>query len=92
MNIRIGLGTIGSDPGPTVTKEGDSMVIDCRDCRLTPVPGSDECVRCMVSAMHQGGRLHQEMVFGHRQGRPQMQGLQGVQGLRDDGGMERLPP
>ena len=55
MNIRIGLGTIGGDPGPTVTKEGDSMVIDCRGCRLTPVPGSDECIRCMVSAMCANG-------------------------------------
>lgn len=37
--------------GPSVTREGDALVIDCRGCRLTPVVHSEECIRCMVGAM-----------------------------------------
>lgn len=36
------------DDGPPTHTEGDALVIDCRDCDVTPVPGSDECIRCMV--------------------------------------------
>ena len=36
-------------------RQGNVLVIDCRGCRLTPVPGSDECIRCMVEAMCRTG-------------------------------------
>ncbi len=32
-------------------RRNDVLVIDCGGCRLTPLPGSDECIRCMVEAM-----------------------------------------
>ena len=31
--------------------DGDALIIDCRECRYVPVPGSNECMRCMVSTM-----------------------------------------
>lgn len=40
--------------GSTVSRassEGGAMVIDCRGCQVTPVPGSDECTGCMVREM-----------------------------------------
>lgn len=36
---------------PDVTIEGDAMIIDCRGCDIAPVPGSEECLRCMVRLM-----------------------------------------
>ena len=36
-------------------RQGDALVIDCRSCRLVPVPGSDECIRCMVGSMCEAG-------------------------------------
>ena len=39
------------DEGRQSWIEGDAMVIDCRGCRYVPVPGSDECIGCMVSEM-----------------------------------------
>lgn len=43
------------DPGPEVTRDGDALIIDCRGCGITPVPGSDECIRCMVDSMCEHG-------------------------------------
>lgn len=43
------LGRAGRDEdGPPVHTEGDALVIDCRGCDVAPVPGSDECIGCMV--------------------------------------------
>lgn len=36
-------------------RDGDALVIDCRGCPLTPVPGSDECIGCMVRCMCREG-------------------------------------
>ena len=36
---------------PPCHMDGDALVIDCRDCRYVPVPGSRECMGCMVSTM-----------------------------------------
>ena len=47
-------GECGADP-PSASRQGDAIVIDCRGCGLAPVPGSDECIRCMVSAMFAEG-------------------------------------
>ncbi len=44
-----------SPHGPEVEFEGGALVIDCRGCDYTPVPGSDECIRCMVEAMRSEG-------------------------------------
>lgn len=43
------------EEGPEVSREGDALVIDCRGCGFTPVPGSEECVRCMVESMASTG-------------------------------------
>ena len=51
MYIDLGFMGRGSDSGPDVSRSSDSVIIDCRRCRLTPVPGSDECIRCMVDAV-----------------------------------------
>ena len=39
MYIDLGFMGKGSDSGPDVFRSGDSVIIDCRRCRLTPVPG-----------------------------------------------------
>lgn len=44
-------GSADADERPEASVEGDAMVIPCRGCRLAPVPGSDECIRCMVDLM-----------------------------------------
>lgn len=36
---------------PDAFVEGDALIIRCRDCELAPVPGSEECIRCMVGLM-----------------------------------------
>ncbi len=41
--------------GPDARFCGDSLVLDCRGCRLTPVPHSDECIRCVLTAMCEAG-------------------------------------
>lgn len=38
-----------------VFREGDAMVIDCRGCGFAPVPGSAECLGCMVRSMASSG-------------------------------------
>ena len=43
------------DADPEAYMEGDALVIDCRGCTLLPVPGSDECIRCMVDSMCRTG-------------------------------------
>lgn len=43
------------DNVPDVFREGDALIIDCRGCGIAPVPGSDECVRCMVDSMCEHG-------------------------------------
>ena len=46
--------------GPSCHLDGDKLIIDCRGCQFTPMPGSRECVRCMVDNMSLfdgGGRL-----------------------------------
>lgn len=35
--------------------EGGSFVIDCRGCQLTPLPGSEECIGCIVREMSVNG-------------------------------------
>jgi len=35
--------------------EDDALVINCLDCGLMPVPGSKECLRCMVDRMSVSG-------------------------------------
>lgn len=54
MELRIGLPGRAS-AAPPAEMDGDSLVIDCRGCELTPVPGSDECIRCMVERMCETG-------------------------------------
>ncbi len=51
---RLGLSR-GEEDQPGTCSEGDALVIDCRSCRLTPIPSSDECIRCMVEAMRREG-------------------------------------
>lgn len=41
----------GGDGGPRWTRDGESVVLDCRSCRLVPVVHSPECIRCMVFAL-----------------------------------------
>lgn len=43
------------EEGPDVTLDGDSLTIDCRECRFAPVPGSKECLGCMVECMCRAG-------------------------------------
>lgn len=45
----------GREEGPEVRREGDALIIDCRGCRLRPVPGSEECIGCMVRSMCSAG-------------------------------------
>ena len=35
--------------------EGDAIVIDCRGCDVRPMPGSDECMGCIVGRMAETG-------------------------------------
>ena len=37
--------------GPELSSEDGAMVIDCRGCKVSPVPGSSECIGCMVRGM-----------------------------------------
>ncbi|MGN0097796.1 MAG: hypothetical protein ACI38Y_00525 [Candidatus Methanomethylophilaceae archaeon] len=37
--------------GSRASSEDDAMVIDCRGCEVTPMPGSGECTGCMVREM-----------------------------------------
>ena len=37
------------------SRQGDALTIDCRGCGLTPLPGSEECIRCMVGSMCEAG-------------------------------------
>lgn len=41
--------------GPSAGLSGDSLVIDCRECPLMPIPASTECLRCMVGCMCREG-------------------------------------
>ena len=63
-------------------------MIDCRNCRLAPVPGSDECIRCMVEAMSSAGGAERIVL---RTGREVPQ-LPRVGTLRDGGRVGRVPP
>lgn len=36
---------------PNASLEDGALVIDCNGCGFPPVPGSDECISCMVRAM-----------------------------------------
>lgn len=45
----------GEVEGPDAELNGDLLVIDCRGCDVTPVPGSKECIGCMVSTMCRTG-------------------------------------
>lgn len=40
-----------ADKDPPAELSGDLLVIDCRGCAYAPVPGSNECLRCMVRSM-----------------------------------------
>ncbi len=40
---------------PDAEVVGDSIIIDCRGCGLMPVPGSSECIACMVGSMCRTG-------------------------------------
>jgi hypothetical protein len=35
--------------------DSDSLIICCKDCELEPLPGSVECLRCMVECMSSAG-------------------------------------
>lgn len=48
-------GEDGKDYLPEAEVVGDLLVIDCRGCRFTPVPGSGECISCMVESMCRAG-------------------------------------
>lgn len=80
--------------GGIVTKassEGCAMVIDCRECQVTPVPGSDECTGCMVREMSMLGG-HDRIVM--RTGRDtELSGPAG-RAVRDAASLRRwsLPP
>ena len=54
MNLESLIRRDGEHQHPAV-RQGDALVIDCRSCRLAPVPGSDECIRCMVEAVSSAG-------------------------------------
>lgn len=36
---------------PNAYLDDGALVIDCNGCEFSPVPGSDECISCMVRAM-----------------------------------------
>lgn len=57
MDLRKDLrGLVGPhEDGPRSEVSGDSLIIDCRGCRYTPLPGSRECIRCMVACMCREG-------------------------------------
>lgn len=40
---------------PSAEIMGDALIIDCRRCRLAPVPGTSECISCMVASMCRAG-------------------------------------
>lgn len=40
---------------PEARIEGGALVIECGECRLAPLPGSEECIRCMVERMRELG-------------------------------------
>ncbi len=40
---------------PSAEIIGDALIIDCRRCRLAPVPGTSECISCMVASMCRAG-------------------------------------
>ncbi len=44
-----------ADKDPPAELSGDLLVIDCRGCAIAPVPGSNECLRCMVRSMCNAG-------------------------------------
>lgn len=48
-------GMDGGDDVPEAEVVGDLLVIDCRRCPFNPVPGSGECISCMVEAMCRAG-------------------------------------
>ncbi len=37
--------------GPNAWLAGDSLIVDCRSCDLIPIPGSGDCIGCMVRVM-----------------------------------------
>lgn len=41
----------GKDDAPKASLSGDSLIIDCRGCEFIPLPGSKECIRCMVFSL-----------------------------------------
>lgn len=45
----------GRGEGPAAEMGDGALVIDCRGCDLAPLPGSDECIRCMVERMRELG-------------------------------------
>lgn len=44
-----------ADEDPPSELSGDLLVIDCRGCAYAPVPGSKECLGCMVRSMCAAG-------------------------------------
>ncbi|MBQ8179679.1 MAG: hypothetical protein IJ026_04460 [Candidatus Methanomethylophilaceae archaeon] len=55
MNIRFPMKSGGRGDPPSVTLDGDTIVLDCTGCRYAPVPGSCECAGCMVRSMIEHG-------------------------------------
>ncbi len=58
MDFKEGIrGLLGdtADKDPPSELSGDLLVIDCRGCAYAPVPGSNECLRCMVRCMCDAG-------------------------------------
>ncbi len=53
MDIDIGRLVRGDaeDKGPSAMLEGGLLIVDCRRCLFRPVPGSKECLGCMVRTM-----------------------------------------
>ena len=43
------------DQSPAVSRDGDSLLIDCRGCGFVPQPESREYIRCMTFAMAEAG-------------------------------------
>lgn len=49
------IGGSADDDAPSAAVEGNLLIIDCRSCRFDPMPGSGECISCMVESMCRAG-------------------------------------
>lgn len=43
------------DRRPETSRNGDALIIYCRGCHLTPIPHSDECLRCILAELSGSG-------------------------------------